>query len=136
MLRSGFSVKTIKENLWVAIILGSLSSLLILGLAAALASLLLIGLENPSEQIGLASLAVILLSAMISGFALSVFFGKDGFVRALISLLIAAIAFVVIGGCTGGITTACLMNAASYLGTGALSAFIGRPRSRRHRRPR
>ena len=81
MLRSGFSVKTIKENLWVAIILGSLSSMLILGLAAALASLLLIGLENPSEQIGLASLAVILLSAMISGFALSAF--DDQFVAML-----------------------------------------------------
>ena len=133
MLKSRLALKNTLKTGWSAVLLGAAASLLVFALVAALASLAALSAENPSEHIGLASLAVILTSSAISGYSLSRYLGKDGFLRAIASLLVTALLFIVIGAFSGGITPACLMNAASYLGVGAVSAFLGRPRTRRRR---
>jgi hypothetical protein len=132
MLKSRLRLKNNLKTGWSAVPLGAAASLLVFALTAALTSLAVLNAENPSEHIGLASLAVILISAPISGYSLSRYLGKDGFLRAVTSLLLTALLFIVIGAFSGGITPACLMNAASYLGIGAASAFLGRPRAKRH----
>ena len=124
---------SIKGN-WVIefLICLGISALAIIGLSFAFA-LVANGLEDSTGNLGLFSLAALLLGAAIGGFA-SAKIKKEG---ALVFSALVAVAIVLImliicliaGGNLGG----ALMNYGCYMGVAVFSAFIGaRERKRRH----
>ena len=120
--------------MWLAPVIGTVCSFLVFVAVAAIASGILLSMENPSEHIDLSSFAVLIVSAIISGALESRLLGKRGFVNSLIAHAATAAIFILIGAFSGGVTLSCLMNAVCYLGIGAGSAFLGKPKQKNHRK--
>jgi len=91
--------------------------------------------SNPIESVGIFSLVAVVLSAAVTGGTISVYHGTGGFKLALLSafgtvLIMLAIAAI----CSGGKPAAsALMNYICYVGVTLPSAYLMRPRERRHR---
>ena len=130
MLR--FSKNKITENAPIAIAIGALSALITLGLTVIAASFIILSTENPSDHVSLGAFISMLFSAAVSGYLLSRIFGKRGMVTSVASHAAAVCVMLVIGIILGGVSPALLMNAFSYLGVGALLAFLGKPRAKKH----
>ena len=100
-------------------------------------SLVLIATENPGGSINGVSLAALLITAAVSGFAVSKYKGEGGMKISLICALISAAVILAIslissgGNISGGI----FMDSLCYVLIAAFTAFLGRRREgrRRHR---
>jgi hypothetical protein len=100
-----------------------------------LGAILLGCLKNPTGSVKPASLAVLILCAIISGFATSKYKGSGGVaaasVTALIFIALMIIASLIAGG--GALRGMQIMNALCYVPVAILAAFIAKPRERRRR---
>lgn len=111
----------------------SFTVLVILSLAS---SFLLVGFKNPTANIGIASLAVFLVTAAISGFTISKHRACGGIAfSALSSLLFIALLFAVAliiskGQISGGL----FMNYLCYMLISLFTAFIGARKPKRRKR--
>ncbi len=114
----------------------SISVLLII--LFSLISALIVGtLDDPTKNIGLFSLVAMILSAMVSG-VICARIKDDSSLRfaALVGLAVVLIMLLInVIICSGRVSLGSFMNYGCYLGTYALSAFLGRKRNghRRHK---
>ncbi len=112
-------------------VLFSFAVLIVLSLAS---SFLLVGFKNPTSNIRIASLTVFLITAAVSGFAVSKHRGAGGIAfSALTSLLFIAVLFAVaIIISKGKISGALFMNYLCYMMISSFTAVIGTRKPKRH----
>jgi len=105
---------------------GVLISLLLLLTLSFVAALVSYATENSTATVGTFSLAVLLVSALISGFISAKRSGGFGSAVLTItaSMLLIAVAGLIAGG--GKISLSGIMNYICYLGVGAVGAFIAK----------
>ncbi len=89
--------------------------------------------ENPSERMGLYSLAALIASGIFSGVLTCRLYGTC---RAMLSALLTVLVMMLIGIIisSGKLSGAAFMNYASFIGTFTVGAYLGRPRDKRHKR--
>lgn len=111
----------------------SFAVLIVLSLAS---SFLLAGFKNPTADIRIASLAVFLITAAVSGFAVSKHRAGSGIaISALTSLLFIAVLFAVaLVISKGKISGALFMNYLCYMMISLFTAFIGARKPKRRKR--
>lgn len=114
---------------------GVLLSLLSLILLSLIAAIFLTGVKSPTKNLGAVSLAVLLISAFISGFVNSKRCGEGGVGYSVItalafSLIMLAVSLVATRGKVGGML---FMNCLCYMMAAAFAAFLGKKRQRRRR---
>ena len=104
-------------------------------LLSVIGALIAIGLEDPTENLSLISLAVIILSAIAGGVCCSRIKGDGGVgFASLVALSIVLIALIInVILCEGRVSLQSLMNYLCYFGVASLSAYIGRKKRGRQR---
>ena len=114
-------------------VLFSFAALIIISFVSS--AFLMMG-ENPGGSVKGASLTVLLISAAISGFAVSKYKGEGGFGISLISALAAVVIMLAVSLISSGgkISGASLMNYLCYALVAAFTAFLGKRREGRRRR--
>ena len=99
-------------------------------------SLILMASENPGDGVGKISLAALLITAFISGFAVSKYKGEGGVKTSILTSFISAAvilssSLILSKGNVGG---GVFMNCLCYFMMASLAAFLSRKRERRHKR--
>ncbi len=129
-----------KTSLRSAVLFGVVFSCLSIIAVSFFASLLVSRLDDPSGNLGHASLASLLIAGAISGFAVSKYKGDGGISASLISSLITVFIMLAAAliGKSGNVGGGIFMNYLCYLSLAALSAFLGRGREgrKKHKRTR
>ena len=118
------------------LLLGILFSFTVLIVLSLISSFLLIGLKNPTANIRTASLAVFLVTAAVSGFAVSKHRGEGGIAfSALTALafiaLLFALALIMSKGKISGVL---FMNYLCYMLISSFTALLGSKKRKRHKR--
>ena len=118
------------------LLLGILFSFTVLIVLSLISSFLLIGLKNPTANIRIASLAVFLVTAAVSGFAVSKHRGEGGIAfSALTALafiaLLFALALIMSKGKISGVL---FMNYLCYMLISSFAALLGSKKRKRHKR--
>ena len=95
--------------------------------------------EDPTGAVGVCALVSLIVSGALAGAVSARIRGEGGFGFALlVALLVALLSMVVSLVSSGGVSLGGLMNAVTYMGGGAVGAFLGSRRGdkRRYRRRR
>lgn len=124
------------NNLRLFLICFALSGGVIL-LLSVIGALVASGLDDPTGSLGLISLAVMLISAVISGVFSARIKGEGalGF-SALVAMAVVLVMLLInLILCAGEVSLSAFMNYACFFGVAVMSAFVGRKRERhiRHR---
>lgn len=111
----------------------SLVTLLILSLVS---SMIIYAGENPTSNIGIASLATLISSAAVSGIIISRYKGNEGMKVAGLSSLATVLIMLIIGVILSGgkFSPSAFINYGCYVGISLLAAYLGRKRGKRRRR--
>ena len=115
---------------------GIIGSALLIVLLSFVMAIIANSSDDPTSKIGIYSLLTLLISAAISGVAISRIKGEGGFgVAALTALTVALImTFIGIIMSGGRLTLGCFMNYGCYLGVSVMFAYLGRKKEKRHKR--
>lgn len=119
-----------------SVLLGSFFSIASLIICALLGSAILMLFENPTGNIKLASLIILLISGAVCGFSISASRKNGGILSAVFSSAICALLIITVGIIMGGVGASggVFMNALCYMLVCALFAYLGRRRERKRKR--
>lgn len=106
----------------------SAAALLVLSLIGALIAAML---DDPTGHLGVISLVVMLLSAMVGGVISSRIRGEGGVGFATLTALAIVLIMLIINiiTCAGKVSPGAFMNYACYLGAASLFSYLGRKKS-------
>ena len=113
----------------------SVCSLFILVLVS---SLILMRCENPSGNVGIATIMLFPLSGSVCGIATTLYKGENGVKESLIAALIISALLCIIGLVVlkGALSPSVLINCATFILSSAILSYLARPKAKRHRRYR
>ena len=119
-----------------ALIFGIIFTVTVFFTTALVGAVILSRTENPTAHVGLCSMAVLFITAAVSGYATSRYKGEGGMLPTMLSSLFAVLVMLMIGliGGDGKLPLVSVINLVAFMLISALGAMLGRKKERKRRR--